>query len=154
MLSISSCRISRPRLAPSDRRTAISCSTRRRARQQQVGDVRARDQQHETDDHHQQPARRHEVAAEGRVDRRLGQRHQRDAAAAIVVRILLRQRGRDGIHVGARLLDGDARLQAARHLKEQRAARVPVVQREADWWSRGTSQTAATAAGRRSRWSP
>ena len=44
-LSVSSCRTSRPRLAPSASRTA---SSRRRAapRQQQVGDVRARDQQH------------------------------------------------------------------------------------------------------------
>ena len=56
-LSVSSCRTMRQRLAPSARRIAIS---RRRAaalREQQVGDVRAGDQQHRADDAAEQ--RRH-----------------------------------------------------------------------------------------------
>ena len=48
----SSCR----RLAPIDSRTAISPSAPRAARQQQVGDVRAGDQQHEAGDAEQQHA--------------------------------------------------------------------------------------------------
>ena len=45
--SVSSCAISCRRLAPSDSRTAISPARAARARQQQVGDVRARDEQHD-----------------------------------------------------------------------------------------------------------
>ena len=61
----------------------------RRACEQQVGDVRAGDQQHQPDDRHQQPARAHQVLAEAGVDRRLRERQERHAAAAVVVRVLL-----------------------------------------------------------------
>ena len=50
-LSVSNCRTMRQRLAPSAARTAIFVLARERARQQQVGDVGARDQQHEARPH-------------------------------------------------------------------------------------------------------
>ena len=50
VLSVSICRTRRPRLAPSARRTAVSRCRAGGARQQQAGDVRARDQQHDADD--------------------------------------------------------------------------------------------------------
>ena len=46
-LSVSSCWTSRPRLAPTDRRTAISSCRLDAARQQEVRDVGAGDQQHQ-----------------------------------------------------------------------------------------------------------
>ena len=51
-LSTSSCRTMRQRVAPSETRIAIS-RARAVARQQQVGDVGARDEQHEADGAHQ-----------------------------------------------------------------------------------------------------
>ena len=48
---------------------------RGRARQQQIRDVRARDEQDEADDRHQHAAGHHDVVAEARIDRRLRQRH-------------------------------------------------------------------------------
>ena len=55
-LSVSSCRTMRQRLAPSAARTAISRCRASAARQQQVRDVRARDQQHERDRRHKHDA--------------------------------------------------------------------------------------------------
>ncbi len=72
--SVRSCRISRPRPAPSATRTASSVPSRRRTREQQVRDVRARDQQHEADGAEQHEQRRshvaeHQVAQSDRVER-------------------------------------------------------------------------------------
>ena len=69
-LSVSSCRTSRRRLAPSVRRTAVSRWRPGGARQQQVADIGARDQQHDPGDA--------ELDAHQRRDRRaaaVGERH-------------------------------------------------------------------------------
>ena len=97
---------------------------RRRARQQQVRDVGARDQQHQADDRHQQAAGLDDVVAEAGVDRRLRQRHQRDAAALVLVRVFLFELARDRLQVGFGLLHRDARLQPAGHVEHEPA---PVV---------------------------
>ena len=52
----------RQRLAPSAARTATSCCRAERPRQQQVGDVRARDEQHERDRRHQHEQRQTHAA--------------------------------------------------------------------------------------------
>ena len=78
---------------------------RGRAGQQQVGHVRAGDQQHQPDDRHQQPAHAHQVLAEAGVDRGLREREEHDAAPAVVVRVLARELVRDGLQVGLGLLD-------------------------------------------------
>ena len=84
---------------------------RRRAGEQQVRDVRARDQEHEADDRHQQTAGRHEPGAEAGIeDRRLRQRQRGHVAPMVVVRILLRELLADRPEVGFRLLDRHARL--------------------------------------------
>ena len=71
-LSVRSCWTIAPRLAPSAVRSAISLRRDRRARQQQVGDVRARDQQHEADG-----AEQHEQGAAGVADDLVLQRPHR-----------------------------------------------------------------------------
>ena len=55
--SVMNCRSSRPRLAPSAVRTANSRWRRLGARQQQVGEIRAGDEQHEADGRLQHPDR-------------------------------------------------------------------------------------------------
>ena len=63
-LSVSSCRMSRERVAPIDRRTEISLCRDGRARQQQVRDVRADDEQHEHDDDARSDRRARRVGVE------------------------------------------------------------------------------------------
>ena len=94
------------------------------AREQQICDVRARNQQHERHDDHEHATRDDDVATEPGVDRRLSERHERDAAPLIVVRIGLRQLTRDRLQVRFRLLHADTRLQAARHVERQTAPAV------------------------------
>ena len=69
-LSTSSCRTSRPRDAPSDSRTAISFCRMKRPGDQQIGDVGARDEQHEADHAHQHDERGREIVAQPRVAHR------------------------------------------------------------------------------------
>ena len=96
--------ISRPRLAPSESRTAISfCRTAARASNRFATFAHAISST-SADDRHQQAAGLHDVVAEARVDRRLSERHERDAAPLIVVRIFLRELTRDRLQVRFRLL--------------------------------------------------
>ena len=86
MLSVSNWRMIRVRSAPSARRTAISRAASRRSRQQQVGDVDARDQQHEADRPLQHEQRRLHAA-----DPLLVQRYGVDALPGIRFRVRLLQ---------------------------------------------------------------
>jgi hypothetical protein len=81
------------------------------AREQQVRDVRARDQQHEGDRAQQQHQRGAHVADHGLV-----QRLDRHALLGVRVRVLLGEPRGDRLDVGARLLHVDAGLQAAHHV--------------------------------------
>jgi hypothetical protein len=82
---------------------------RRRAREQQVGDVDARNQQDAHDRAEQQPHPRLHPIADDRID-------QRPHANAFVLepgRMLRRERGSDLIHARVRPIERDARLQPA-----------------------------------------
>ncbi len=102
----------------------------RRAREQKVGDVRTRNEQHEPDDGHQQAAGHHEVVAESRIHGRLRQWHDRHAAAAVLVRILLRELPGDRFQIRVGLLRGDARLQPAGGVEDQATPAVGSNERE------------------------
>ena len=85
-LSVSICRTRRRRPAPTAARTTSSRPRADGAREQQVRDVRARDQQHEGHRGQQHEQRLPRVA-----DDDLLKRHDRDALVAVAERILLRQ---------------------------------------------------------------
>ena len=89
-LSVSSWRMMRRRPAPSAERTASSRVRTRGARQQQVGDVGAADQQHEADDAEEQHRREAQIAADHGIVHRL----EPHAAALVGLRKLARQRRR------------------------------------------------------------
>ena len=76
----------------------------RRAREQQVGDVGAADQQHESDDAEEQHRREPQIAA----DQRVVHRFERHAAALVGLGKLARETVRDGAQVGFGRLDRDA----------------------------------------------
>ena len=96
-LSVRSWRTSRPRRAPSARRTAISTAAPHRARQLQHGDVHARDEQHEPDrtGEHQKPA-----ADRPRDD--VGERHDRRRVPRAILGILRGEPAGDAHHLGER----------------------------------------------------
>jgi hypothetical protein len=103
----------RVREAPSDTRTEIS-----RAREQQVGDVGARDEQHERDGAHERQEDDTNLAA---VDTLVVRLH--DGADVLVrIRIFRRQSRRDGVDLGLRLLLRHARREPRNQVE---AARVP-----------------------------
>ena len=77
-----------------------------RLREHEVRDVGAGDQEHEADRAEEHEQRRSHVA-----DEVLVQRDDRGAPAFVVLRILRREPGGDGVHLAARGLDGDAFLQ-------------------------------------------
>ena len=88
--------------------------TRERSRQQQVRDIRARDQQHDPDRRQQHCQRRAHVA-----HHLLEQRHDRERQSAVgrvLLRMLLPQPRGDQIHLGLRRRHGHARLQRADHV--------------------------------------
>ena len=134
MLSVSSWRISRPRVAPIERRTADLAGPRGRARQQEVRDVGADDQQHDDHDDAEEAGRPLRlgndvvVAVGGRLDQQL--RHRRAALPVGGQGLLVRRQRRlvlghardrraleDRREVRARLLDRHTRLQAAHELQ-------------------------------------
>ena len=80
-----------------------------RPRQQQVGDVRAGDQQNEADDSHQYPQRLANVADHEFIKRLRG---QSPVAAIRAGHILLSQIGGYGVQLGLRLPDLDAGLES------------------------------------------
>ena len=92
---------------------------RRRAREQQAGDVRAGEQQHESDAAHQHRAEHDDLSAERRRDPRR-RRHEHGARigrpaqrAQVGVRILARQARSQRGELRLRLLDGDTVPQRA-----------------------------------------
>ena len=91
---------------------------RGRARQQQVGDVGAGDQQHETDGAEQNQQRARDIA-----DDLLVHRHQPHAEPCIGRILAFEPRG-DPIHVRLRGAARDARAQAADDRQPERAARL------------------------------
>ena len=109
-LSVSNCRMMRIRSAPSARRTAISRAASRRARQQQVGDVDARDEQHEAD-----RALQHEQRRLHAADALLVQRHRVDALAGVRFRDApAASRFASAVEPRPRLLDATRRRAAGR----------------------------------------
>ena len=82
-------------------------AARRRPREHQVGDVRARDEQHQRDARHHQPDHPCDV----RRDEALAQRHERHFPVLIGIGVLLGEPGGDRAHVCARQVDRHARLQ-------------------------------------------
>ena len=94
------------------------------ARQQQVGDVAAGNQQHQADHGHAEAAREHQLLLERRREGCLGQRSQRERAAAIVGRVTLGQAPADAVDVRLGLLERHAVLQAAKPLIDEAAPRV------------------------------
>ncbi len=79
------------------------------AGQQEIGDVDAGDQEHKSDRAQQQPQGQLSLLGQEVVFQRLDPR----APSLVALRILLRDVGGDRVHIGLRLLDGDARLQSA-----------------------------------------
>ena len=108
-LSVSICRIRRRRPAPTAARTTSSRPRAGGARQQQVRDVRARDQQHERHRGEQHEQRLSRVA-----DDDLLHRHDGDALVAVAERILLPEPRGDARHLRLRLRDRHAGRQAGR----------------------------------------
>ena len=90
MLSARNWRTSRARPAPSAARTATSRVARLRARQLEVGDVHARDQQHEAD-----RAEQHEQRLPDVLHHPLVQRHGDRGGAAVDAFVVDREAGRD-----------------------------------------------------------
>ena len=100
-LSTINWRTMRHLVAPSATRTAISRDRMRRARQQQVGDVRAGDEQHERDGAHQRP----EHGADLRAEHALHERRRIRRHVLVGVLVLLRQLRGDVGELAARLLE-------------------------------------------------
>ena len=93
-------------------------ATRREPREQQVGDVRARDQQHAAD-----RAEEHHVTPALLADRILEQRHHLDLRRRVHIgRVGLTIARRDDVHRFARLLERDARSKTRNRLEEEAAA--------------------------------
>ena len=88
------------------------------ASQQQVRDVGARDEQNETDGAEQHPQDKPHVP-----DHLFVQRHERDAPAAIELRMVGRELGGDAVELRLCAARRHARLQQAGHLQEPRIAR-------------------------------
>ena len=102
----------------------------RGARQQQVRDVGARDQQHQPDDAQQQARGAHHVLAEAGVDRGLRERQERHVAAGVVVRVLLGELARERLQPGLGLRQRHAGLEPAGDVEDQRPPRVDVLLQE------------------------
>ena len=90
---------------------------RRRLRQQQAGDVGARDQQDEGDGGLQDDERPPRVAVVDDV-----QRVERDAPPGVGLRILFGERGGDDVHLRLRLFDRRAAPQTRHHVHHARRA--------------------------------
>ena len=122
MPSPSSCPMMRPRPAPSAARMPSSRLLRGAPREQHVGDVGARNQQHETDRGQQDDAARANVAINRGVktDRRRGD----DARLYVLVsdRKLRAEAGEDRLDLASRLLHGPALGQPPLHEQPSRAA--------------------------------
>ena len=73
VVSVSSRRTRDPREAPSARRNAVSLRTDQRPREQEAGEVGARQQQHERDYRHQQPRRGPDEDVDGREEQHVGE---------------------------------------------------------------------------------
>ena len=89
--------------------------------QEQVGDVRARDQQHEPDRSHQRPEEQRDLRAENAFDERIGVRPE----ILVGLRILRGQRRADGLELGARLFDGHAVVETPDGEVAPRLPRLP-----------------------------
>jgi len=100
----------RPRPAPSAVRMPISRARDRRARDQQVGDVDARDEQHARDGAEQHDERRAHARHQHVV-----KRHQRRALAGRFVRVRVLVAGRNGIDFRERLRARHAGAQTSDH---------------------------------------
>ena len=107
--STSSCWKTRARPAPSAERIASSLRRPSAAREQQVADVRARDQQDQRDRGEQHQQRRPDVA-----DDQLLQRNHRRAPAGVLLRILALEPRRDRVHLRLRPRQRRRRASAAR----------------------------------------
>ena len=92
---------------------------RGRACEQQVGDVRARDEQHEADGAQQQQQRGPRVFDDVAV-----QRGDRELEVSVVLRVRLLEAFRDVLNVSRRGVTAHAVLHAADHVEEPRAAVV------------------------------
>jgi hypothetical protein len=84
----------------------------RAARQQQVRDVGARNQEHERD-----RAREDEKGGPVLARQLFVERNDARAPACVARRKLRRERSRDGCHLGLRLRDGEPRFQSAERLE-------------------------------------
>ena len=129
-------RTTRARLAPRAMRRATSRRALGRPREQQVGDVRARDEQHEPDGPHQREKHDADRAAVEAVV----ERHDLGVHRLVRVGILLLELLRDAGQLRLRLLEGDAGREPAEQIQ---SARVPAlhlgirnraVSRGRRWW--------------------
>ena len=98
---------------------------RDRAGENEVGDVGARDQEHEAHGPEQDEQRRPDVADEVLVEGQDG-----GAPALVVRRVLRGQPGRDGVHLGPRRIQRDAVLQAGEHAEVVNRPQRPVLRRQ------------------------
>ncbi len=109
-----------PHAAGADRRAHHQlASARRRAREQQVRDIGARNQQHERHRGEQHQQRLPRIA-----DHDLLHRHNRDALLAVTERVLLAESRCDPRHLGLRLRHRHARRQSADAAVIVRGARL------------------------------
>jgi hypothetical protein len=122
---VRSWRTSRHRLAPSARRTAISAAPPARARQEEIGHVRAADEQHERDGERQHGRRLAQVARQV-----VAQDLDGDAAVGVRVGVLGGEAARDRVEVGARLGERHAGAQPPVHHQVVAAAAALLLERQ------------------------
>jgi hypothetical protein len=120
VLSVSNCRASRQRPAPSAARIANSLLRETAPRELQIRDVRAGDQQHAK---HRREQQLQTVAII--TDGRFKQLHSVDAPRGVCVGILLLERGGDRVEIGVRLRQSHARLESA---KRREPGMIPALQ--------------------------
>ena len=120
-LSVSNCRTMRPRPAPSAVRTAYLAAPARGPRQEEIGDVRAGDEQHERDAGHHQIENERDLIGQ----KRLAERAEVRAPPLVRSRVLAGQAAGDRVEVLAHAVDGHARLHPAKRKQAASAARIP-----------------------------
>ena len=119
-LSVSNCRMMRPRPAPSAVRTADLAAPARSPRQQEIRDVRAGDEQYERDASHHQIENERDFVGQ----KRLAKRAEVRSPAFIRSRVLAGEAAGNRVEVLTHPIDGHARLHPAKRKQAASAARI------------------------------
>ena len=117
-LSVSIWRTKRPRPAPSAVRMPDFACAGGASRQLQIGDIDARDKEHQRDRGHQRQQRRPDLA-----DHLIGEAEQHHRASGIAFRLFLLESGVDRAHLSRRILERGAVAQARQRVRPAASAR-------------------------------